>query len=45
MGDGRLSMENEPPQNYDFLIMDAFSSDAVPVHLLTRRRSRFTRAT
>ncbi len=36
MGDGRLSMENEPPQGFDFLIMDAFSSDAVPVHLLTR---------
>ncbi len=36
MGDARLSMENEPPQNYDFLIMDAFSSDAVPVHLLTK---------
>ena len=36
MGDARLSMENEPPQAYDVLIMDAFSSDAVPVHLLTR---------
>ncbi|MGH7955797.1 MAG: spermidine synthase, partial [Opitutaceae bacterium] len=36
MGDGRLSMESEPPQNFDFLIMDAFSSDAVPVHLLTK---------
>jgi hypothetical protein len=36
MGDGRLSMENEEPQNFDFLIMDAFSSDAVPVHLLTK---------
>jgi SAM-dependent methyltransferase len=36
MGDGRLSMEREAPQNLDFLIMDAFSSDAVPVHLLTR---------
>jgi SAM-dependent methyltransferase len=36
MGDGRLSMENEPPQHFDFLIMDAFSSDAVPVHLLTK---------
>ncbi|MEY2881133.1 MAG: hypothetical protein RLZZ15_3513 [Verrucomicrobiota bacterium] len=35
MGDGRLSMEREPPQQLDFLIMDAFSSDAVPVHLLT----------
>jgi hypothetical protein len=36
MGDGRLSMENEPPQHLDFLIMDAFTSDAVPVHLLTK---------
>jgi hypothetical protein len=36
MGDARLSMEREAPQHYDFLIMDAFSSDAVPVHLLTR---------
>jgi len=36
MGDGRLSLEHEPPQNFDFLIMDAFSSDAVPVHLLTK---------
>jgi hypothetical protein len=36
MGDARLSMENEPPQNFDVLIMDAFSSDAVPVHLLTK---------
>ena len=36
MGDGRLSMENEPSQNLDFIIMDAFSSDAVPVHLLTK---------
>ena len=36
MGDGRLSMEQEPPQNFDILIMDAFSSDAVPVHLLTK---------
>jgi hypothetical protein len=36
MGDGRLSMEAEPPQQFDILIMDAFSSDAVPVHLLTK---------
>lgn len=34
-GDGRLSLENEPPQNFDILVLDAFSSDAVPVHLLT----------
>ena len=36
MGDARLSLEHEPPQNFDFIIMDAFSSDAVPVHLLTK---------
>jgi spermidine synthase len=36
MGDARLSMEREPPQNFDVLVLDAFSSDAIPVHLLTR---------
>ena len=35
MGDARLSLEREPPQNYDVLALDAFSSDAIPVHLLT----------
>jgi len=35
LGDARLSMEYEEPQNYDVLVLDAFSSDAVPVHLLT----------
>ena len=35
MGDARLSMEREPPQEYDLLALDAFSSDAIPVHLLT----------
>ncbi len=35
-GDARLSMEREPPQQYDLLALDAFSSDAIPVHLLTR---------
>ncbi len=35
LGDGRLVMENEPPQQYDVLVLDAFSSDAVPLHLLT----------
>ena len=34
-GDARLSFENEPAARYDILIMDAFSSDSVPVHLLT----------
>lgn len=36
MGDARLSMERENPQNYDVLVLDAFSSDAIPVHLLTK---------
>jgi len=36
MGDARLSLEREPPQNFDLLALDAFSSDAIPVHLLTK---------
>jgi len=36
LGDARLGMEREPPQNYDVLVIDAFSSDSIPVHLLTR---------
>jgi hypothetical protein len=35
-GDARLTMQREPPQNYDVLAIDAFTGDAVPVHLLTR---------
>jgi len=34
-GDARLSLEHEPPQGFDVLAVDAFSSDAIPVHLLT----------
>jgi len=36
MGDARLTMEAQPPPNYDVLVVDAFSSDAIPVHLLTK---------
>ncbi len=36
LGDARLSLEREPPQQFDVLHMDAFSSDSVPIHLLTR---------
>ncbi len=35
-GDARLSLEREEPRNFNLLILDAFNSDAVPVHLLTR---------
>jgi SAM-dependent methyltransferase len=36
LGDARLSLEREAPQNFDVLAVDAFSSDAIPVHLITR---------
>lgn len=36
VGDARLSLIKEADQSLDLLIMDAFSSDAVPTHLLTR---------
>ncbi|HSW50588.1 MAG TPA: fused MFS/spermidine synthase, partial [Bryobacteraceae bacterium] len=35
LGDARLSLEREPSQQFDVLALDAFSSDAIPVHLLT----------
>jgi SAM-dependent methyltransferase len=37
MGDARLSLEREDPQNFDVLAVDAFSSDSIPVHLLTKQ--------
>jgi len=36
LGDARLTMEREAAQQYDVLAIDAFSSDAIPVHLITR---------
>jgi hypothetical protein len=36
LGDARLTLEAEPPQNFDVLVLDAFSGDAPPAHLLTR---------
>jgi hypothetical protein len=36
MGDARLSLEKQPDHKFDLLLVDAFSSDAIPVHLLTR---------
>jgi hypothetical protein len=36
IGDARLSIQNKPDGTFDLLMMDAFSSDAVPTHLLTR---------
>jgi spermidine synthase len=37
LGDARLSMTSEPSQQFDILVVDAFSGDAIPVHLLTRQ--------
>ena len=36
LGDGRLSLEREPPRAYDVLGIDAFSGDSIPMHLVTR---------
>jgi len=40
LGDARLSLENEPNQNFDTLVLDAFSGDAIPTHLMTREAFR-----
>jgi hypothetical protein len=36
LGDARLTMEKAPPRHYGIIILDAFSSDSIPVHLLTK---------
>ena len=35
LGDARLNLEREPSQGFDVLAIDAFSSDSIPVHLIT----------
>jgi hypothetical protein len=35
-GDGRAMLSRETPQKFDVLVVDAFSGDAIPLHLLTR---------
>ena len=47
IGDGRKKLEESPAGWFDLIVIDAFSSDAIPVHLLTREalelyRSRLT---
>jgi spermidine synthase len=34
-GDARTSLARESPQHFDVLVVDAFSGDAIPIHLLT----------
>lgn len=36
LGDGRLVLEDLPDESLDVLVIDAFSSDSIPIHLLTR---------
>ena len=36
LGDGRLSLERENPQNFDLIVVDAFTGDSIPIHLLTK---------
>lgn len=35
VGDGRLALEREAPRQFDLLVVDAFSGDSIPMHLLT----------
>ena len=36
MGDGRLSIEKTPDSSFDVLMLDAFNSDSIPAHLVSR---------
>jgi spermidine synthase len=44
LGDGRLTVAAEPPGALDLLVVDAFSSDAIPIHLITREALAVYRA-
>jgi len=37
LGDGRLTIATAKPRSYDLIVLDAFSSDSIPMHLLTRQ--------
>jgi len=36
LGDARLSLAREPSNHFDLLVLDAYNSDSVPIHLITR---------
>jgi hypothetical protein len=40
LGDARLALQREAPQGFDLLVVDAFTSDSVPAHLLTSEAFR-----
>ena len=37
LGDARLKMHDAPAQSYDLIVLDAFSSDSIPMHLITQQ--------
>ena len=45
LGDARLRLREAPGASYGLIILDAFSSDAIPMHLLTRKALRVYRGT
>lgn len=40
VGDARLMLEREPDNRFDYLLIDAFSSDSIPIHLMTEEAIR-----
>jgi hypothetical protein len=40
LGDGRLSLAQAPDRHFDLIVLDVFSSDAIPVHFLTQEALR-----
>lgn len=44
LGDGRIQMQQQPDRRYGVIILDAFSSDAIPAHLLTAEALAIYRA-
>ena len=43
IGDARLTLADSPDGQYDIIIIDAFSSDAIPTHLLTKEAMAISR--
>ena len=44
IGDARLTLAAEPAGAFDFLLIDAFSSDSIPAHLMTREAMQLYRS-
>src|SRR5690606_20129047 len=44
LGDARLTLGDQPDGGFDLILVDAFSSDSIPAHLLTREAVRLYRA-